>query len=120
MITMAIAIIVLILLLTIFGIMLSYKNKVVFPPSKNTCPDYWSEVFDDNGKSVCQIDNRNVGTFFSDTTSTPGYNSVNKTVNFNDPGWANIGKSSAMCSLQKWCNSKKIVWDGVSNYNGCK
>lgn len=120
MITLAIAIVALILILTIVGVMLSNKSEVVFPPSKNTCPDYWSQQIDASNNSVCKIDNRNIGTFSTDKTATPGYNADNQTIDFNAPGWGNQGNSSTLCSLQKWCHNKKISWDGVSNYNGCK
>jgi hypothetical protein len=119
MIAMAIAIIVLIIILTVIGVMLSYKNTVSFPPSQNACPDYWTETVDNNGKIVCTIDQRNQGTFTS-TSSTPGYNASNQTINFKDPGWGNTDNSSATCSLKKWANTNYILWDGVSNYNGCK
>ena len=117
--TMAIALIILILILTVMGIMLSNKNKVVFPPSKNACPDYWTEVIKE-GKNVCQIDNRNIGTFNVSTSKDPGYDVSTRTINFKDPAWANKGDGTALCAMQKWCNANRISWDGVSNYNGCK
>lgn len=120
-IAMAIAIIVLILILTVIGVMLSYKNKMVFPPSKNMCPDYWTEVSDTStGKMVCQIDDRNAGTFRSNLDSTPGYDSAKQTIDFKHPRWGNIGDSSALCAMKKWSNTNGILWDGVTNYNGCK
>lgn len=123
MITMAIAVVALILILTVVGVMLSNKSSVVFPPSRNTCPDYWDQIIDStNNKYTCKINDRNKGTFVptTDTAATPGYNAEKNAIDFNHEGWGKQGNSSSLCSLQKWCHDKKISWDGVSNYNGCK
>ena len=121
MITMAIAIIILILILTIIGVMLSQHNNTIFPPTKNPCPDYWTELIDTNGTISCQIDSRNIGSFNSNKNPhAPGYNSSNNSINFNDPGWSKYSNATTiMCGLKKWCNQNKIMWDGVSNFNGC-
>ncbi len=46
-------------------------------------------------------------------------------MNNNDSQWTNYPVYSSMglsprCVKRKWANDKGIVWDGVSNYNGCQ
>ena len=126
-----IATVILILLLTVIGIILSQKdNSKVFPPSKNTCPDYWTASGD-----TCVIDNRNKGiitydtgynltsdkqTTLTDTTKifSPGFDG-NKSINFKDAQWATSYGKTQECALHKWTNQNKISWDGISNYNDC-
>jgi hypothetical protein len=132
-IVLSIAIILLILLLTYIGILMT--NSVandkanLFPPIANTCPDYWSISVTDS--SACVIPNfgaRNVGIAYDSTgklntsvSSAKGYgveNSSQYKINFNDVNWASAGKV-AICAQKDWANKNNILWDGVSNYNGC-
>ena len=120
-ITVTVAIVVLIIILTIIGVMLSYKTAAVFPPSKNDCPDYWTEETDPNTKKmVCRVDPRNSGTLSSYTGKIPGYNHTNGTIDFNNPGWGDAGSGSPSCSWKVWANNTNIIWDGISNLNSCK
>lgn len=133
-----VAIVILILLLTIIGIILSQKNNAqVYPPSKNTCPDYWTASVDNSGNTICVINDKNKGIIASNTNGykltldknlpttdktmifTPGFNSSNNSINFKDPMWATSYGKTQECSLNKWTNENKIIWDGISNYNGC-
>lgn len=136
-IVIVVAIVILIIFLTIIGIILSQKNNVqVFPPSKNTCPDYWASSVSGN-TIVCSINanninkglitndgnnyNYNLTTNKSESSSstffTPGLNS--NTINFSDPTWASGYGITQQCALKKWANQTKVNWDGISNYNGC-
>lgn len=131
-IVLSVAIILLILILTYLGIVMG-QNKTstsssAFPPIKNTCPDYWSISKTD--LSSCEIPAsgaRNVGNIYDSTgvvlleeKTTPGYKigSTPLKINFNDGGWTS-GGTSATCSQKNWANQNNIIWDGVSNYNGC-
>lgn len=134
-IVMSIATIVLIILLTIIGIILSQKNNAqIYPPSKNTCPDYWKADKDAAGNAVCIINDINKGNINKDTTGnyllstdkyntlkvfTPAYVDGSNKINFNDATWASGFSTTQQCALKKWSNTNKINWDGISNFNGC-
>lgn len=132
-----IATVILILILTIIGIILSQKNNAqVYPPSKNTCPDYWT-AHDNSGNITCIINDKNKGIIDISNNSyklttdknlptidntmifTPGFNSSNNSINFNDSLWATSYGKTQECALNKWTNQNKISWDGISNFNGC-
>jgi len=124
MIVLAIAVVVLIIILTVIGLgFRNLKNKVVYPPIANQCPDYWT-VAADNKSCVIPVTNPiNTGTIISSsgsvsfTTSVPGYDSSNKSIDFTNAGWS--ANNSATCNKQAWANQYKVVWDGISNYNSC-
>jgi hypothetical protein len=141
---LSIAAILLILLLTFIGILMSHKgSSQVFPVERNDCPDFWEVYIDpeSNGSSKsartgkCIIPSAksklNCGNIYSgellnrdiaaDSSITPGFNSVtqddNSIVNFidfNDKGWA-----GGICVKRTWARNQQIEWDGVSNYNSC-
>jgi hypothetical protein len=120
-IVLTIAIIFLILILTIVGITLnSTNNNQSFPPTKNTCPDYWTV-------STCILDPRNMGTITKNSDNTYKFPSSTKGVvdsstgkiNFTDSTWASSYMRTNQCALYQWTNNNKISWDGVSNFNGC-
>lgn len=131
-IVIVVATVILILLLTVIGIILSQKNNVqVFPPSKNTCPDYWTVsgdkcVIDDKNKGIISNVNSNYNltsdkqTSRTDSTKifTPGFDGT-KSINFKDAKWATSYGNTQECALHKWTNQNKISWDGISNYNNC-
>lgn len=121
---------ILIILLTIIGIILSQKNNSqVFPPSKTTCPDYWTSSTNSGNTVVCTISDLNKGKINLNNTNlttdkndnskifTPGFNG--STINFSDPNWATGYGTTQQCALNKWANQNNINWDGISNYNGC-
>jgi Tfp pilus assembly protein PilW len=135
-----VATVVLILLLTVVGIILSQKNNaLVYPSSKNTCPDYWTAKTIPGGTSgntiVCTINDINKGSITgrvgsynltsdktvstTDTSKifTPGYSG--SYIDFNDNKWATEYSTTQQCALNKWANKNKINWDGISNFNGC-
>jgi hypothetical protein len=123
-IVIAIAIILLIIMLTYVGMRMVGANKsgnsdTVFPPTTNSCPDRWTTIGD-----VCTIPETNgnnrgiMDTVGLTAINTPGYTSTSKTIDFSDVGWDALGTTSR-CAKQKWVNSRGIIWDGVSNYNQC-
>ena len=130
-IVLSIAVMLLIIILTIVGLMMSSnKNTEVFPPTKNTCPDSWKSV-----KGGCQlIDGKNRGSFMINDNATPGYTQASdipdpldatKTVpapiviDFANTAWSGKGGKTAICATRDWANKNGIVWDGVANYNAC-
>ena len=126
-IVLSIAAIVLIVLLTYIGIQLSKPGVTVpvFPPTYNTCPDFW-----DIQGNVCVIPSstgKNVGGIYNTTPTsaslkltkeeTYGLSEDKKTIDFSDPKWG-TGKN-AICAQQTWSNKYQILFDGISNYNKC-
>jgi hypothetical protein len=128
-IVLAIAIILLILILTYVGITMGDKKKIAnqqFPPSSATCPDYWDVSTTD--PSFCSLPKpgfKNIGDVYDKTgtntlttKNTFGYDSTKKIINFNDKSWENTGVTT-LCAKKKWANNHGIVWDGISNSNTC-
>jgi len=126
-----VAAVILILIFVTIGILTNYsKMDNVFPPISNTCPDYW--VVDTSGNcripvpgslntgSVYTGENINLTDSKDDTSKiyTPGYSSANGTINFSDPLWGSIGKTT-ICAKKTWSTKNTLNWDGVSNYNSC-
>lgn len=125
-IVLTVAIVALVLVLTVIGILMSKKtNSIAYPPSYNTCPDYWTVATDGSSCILpTAASSLNVGSMYTTNgslvpgiVSTPGYSydaSNNQAlINFSNSGWSGI------CSMQSWANNYNIVWDGVSNYNSC-
>jgi hypothetical protein len=133
-IVIGIAILVLIIILAVIGVQMSSKtaNKVTFPPTQGTCPDYWS-IADDN--KSCQIplittsqplsSLKNVGKVYDANgkllltpQNTFGFDPSKKTIDFTNKSWTSLGSTNT-CQERTWANNYNILWDGVSNYNKC-
>ena len=123
-----IAIIFLILLFLFLGIMIRNQNSTaIYPPTSNVCPDYWSK--DNNGNCLMptKMSLENATTFInSGGQSNLGKNSNiapfskdGKSFDVNNLLWSSGGKST-LCAQKDWSNQNNIIWDGVSNFNGCK
>jgi hypothetical protein len=129
-IVLTVALVILILLLTFIGIIMS-KNRTsqAYPPAYNTCPDYWAVATDGSNCVIPNFNGINTGTLYtsggilnSSVYSTFGFNSptdpkTNKTtyqINFTDPSW-----KGSVCNQKAWATNNNIVWDGISNYNSC-
>jgi hypothetical protein len=105
---LGIAVVLLILILTGVGIMMTgSSNAEVWPPSKNTCPDYWQ--VDTADASLCLVSASNAGTLDGNITS----------MDFNNPAFASNYQTTQVCALRMWALANGIEWDGVTNYNGC-
>lgn len=104
-----IALFVLIALLISVGILLNKHSKNTnWPPTQNTCPDYWTE---DIANGTCN----------ADAALNTGDNGVISTVISNNQG-NKIGDvtEQTRCEKKTWANDNGIMWNGVSNYNGCE
>jgi len=125
-IVLTVAIIILIIVLTVIGILMTQKtNSIAYPPAYNSCPDYWSVTTDGSSCIIpTAASSLNTGSMYNQAgtlvpgiISTPGYSydTVNNQaiIDFNNSGWTGV------CSMQTWANTYGIVWDGVSNYNSC-
>jgi len=128
---LTVALVVLILLLTFIGIVMSnQKRNMTYPPTYNTCPDYWTISTDGSNCIIPTYNSQlNIGSLYSSPNvlaqsvySTPGFNSptdpaTNATtnqINFNDSNW-----KGSICNQKTWAVNNSIVWDGISNYNSC-
>jgi len=133
---LVVAAIILILIFSTVGILTKYSTSdKAYPPIENTCPDYWG--VDANGNCIIPptYTSLNVGHIYSATSPypinltndrlvtekiyTPGYDSANANINFNDALWGSIGKTP-LCAKKDWSTKNEIAWDGVSNYNSCE
>jgi len=117
----AVAIILLISVLTYVGIKMSDKtsNVLVYPPSSQPCPDYWVQSSDSKnpGCVIGKINSGNTSGNYN-ISDTLGYKVNGNVINFADNAWTSGGKT-AICQQQKWANKYDVHWDGVSNYNSC-
>ena len=126
-----VATILLIIIFSAIGILTKYSSAdKIYPPTANTCPDYWSV----NNSGNCVIPPspsgsttppKNIGNIYDDDgnsnltdSNTPGFINGNSEINFSATGWSSATKS-AICTKKKWTNTNNIAWDGVSNYNSC-
>jgi hypothetical protein len=172
--TIVIALIILIVMLTMIGIILSYGNETkVYPPIQNEAPDYWSKasadefgandaaIADDGinlpagtvqtnffkvpiGQTNPGNSNFQNGSIVNTEYWTVADNTANKKkpancggitgvkitksgnenyyIQFigNDAEWtAAYPGLTVRCAKQKWALDRGIVWDGVTNFNGC-
>jgi len=159
------ALVLLILVLTALGIMMTYlQSTTPFPPTQNSCPDYWDASASNpdlckfplkgntNNGGIDGIEKRekdangnqyiNASSGTADSWHTklklqtddtpPKYFNIadasakNETryayiqLNNIDSGWSALypGKT-VRCAQQAWAIENGLVWDGVTNYNGC-
>jgi hypothetical protein len=124
-IVISILIVFLIIVLSYYGIVLHKKIKDVkeYPPQPpSTCPDYWSVNVD--GKCIIPLQNtKNTGSIYGANNELllnekSTYGLINGNVDFNNNTWS-AGGANATCNKKKWANTNNIVWDGVTNFNGC-
>ena len=161
--TIVIALIILIIMLTMIGIILSYGNETkVFPPVQNEGPEYWSRAVSgdisgnnlpsgtsvtnffkvpirqtnpgnsdfqdgDNVKDWTEASNSgnqqtpaNIDGITGVKTGTTSPYTYYIQLSGNDAEWGNLYPGlTVRCAKQKWALDRGIVWDGVTNYNGC-
>ena len=124
-IVLGVATVILILILTFIGILMQSQNKgQVWPPVVNTCPDNWTV----DGSGNCTIPSSISEPGYSNMGSTPSFISASLekyklegSTSKLDPkhsAWAANGASTE-CAQKAWTQKYGILWDGISNYNGC-
>lgn len=105
-----IALFVLIALLISVGILLNKHSKnTSWPPTQNTCPDYWTEGTTEDATGKCKA-----------TAALNTGDGVTST-EIKDEEGNPIGDwtDKTRCEKRTWANDHNIMWSGVSNYNGC-
>ena len=118
-IVLGIATVALILVLTYMGIFLtsSSYNKSVYPPTQNTCPDYW--LLDESGRCIIPSSDSANYPINRVTNSTYGYNSSSNSIDFNNSAWSTTPGLTQRCALRNWSIDNGITWDGITNFNQC-
>lgn len=132
---LGVAVAILIIILAVFGVMMAkHKKNLIYPPTSLPCPNYWLR----NSDGTCMIPIApeaprgmtgqpqyvpvNLGKWDKKTYNEkplPGLDATGLNVDFNSTAWG-TNAGSATCAKRDWANKNKILWDGVSNYNGCK
>jgi hypothetical protein len=99
-ITLSVASVALILILTVTGILLlNDKRSQKFPTAHAKCPDGWIHTpggEDDSGTCTYDDDNEN-----------------------NGDAVANYVINDDICLNKAWADQNGIYWDGVTTYNSC-
>jgi len=122
-----ITIVVLIIALVFIGLLMSGAGKTsLYPAVANACPDYWLAGTTPGTcvlPGAASMKNYVIPSSLSSTTTSglifsSESSTVPTAINFADPGWS-TGSKSAICSKRTWCMKNNVLWDGVSNYNGC-
>jgi hypothetical protein len=128
-IVLSIAAVLLILILTYVGLLMTSKSASTqnFPPTVASCPDYWPSGVDPSSCAIPVSGSKNTGSIYDinnnnaillNGNNTPGYSATNKAVVFAHEGWS-AGGSNTTCAQKKWATQYGIQWDGISNFNGC-
>jgi len=99
---------VLLILVIMAIIMYRTKDKQIYPPVVQPCPDYYNT----DGSGNC-IANEYVWFVSSESSKKTGL-SCSK-VNFSEFKNPGIGVSSALCTKKNWANDCSVSWDGVTN-----
>ena len=105
-ITLVVASVSLILVLTIAGILLTKdKRSQKFPTSHSDVPDGWSKA-----------PNTTIPGYTLTSDGTNGDPDTNETKDFNTTGeWKDID----ICIKKAWADQNNVYWDGITTYNGC-
>ena len=109
----------LILVLTIYGVMLSnLSQSEKFPTVQNACPTFWGIDEKQNCLNTSNVNNISGGV----PENTPGVLPTNNGFSPNHTGWDSGAYKglSGVCAKRQWTiDNGNIIWDGVSNYNSC-
>jgi len=140
------ATVILIIVLIAFGVMMSELHTTdLFPPTYQTCPDMWAidaaggcivpsgTTTKNRGLSTTSDSSPYVttssgdGSLPKDSTDTTSRlligltSSSSASLKLNDASIISglYPSKSDRCSKKQWALNNGIVWDGVTNYNGC-
>lgn len=109
-----VALVLLIISLTLYGVYYNTIRMRPFPETQEICPKNWTK---NEGNCMNPVGSNRLNTI---PTTTPGYLVNGLGFNPNDVKWESYnGAKNAICGKQKWANENSISWDGISNYNSC-
>ena len=133
-IVLSIAIVLLILILTYVGIVMTYyksNSAKVYPPVANKCPDYWNISSDGSGciipyestsknYSLKLLNDVSSGIVPNNAFLVKWSSTDMSMILLDDPSMSSYnGATIQNCGKKNWANYYGIEWDGVSNYNNC-
>lgn len=99
-----------ILLLAIVAVVMYYtKNKQIYPPILSRCPDFYNLDVNNNcvNSGIWDKTKLTIGCDYMDFSG-------------NDYNIQGTGPTSGLCMKQKWANTCKVSWDGITNnYSIC-
>jgi hypothetical protein len=102
-ITMVVAIVILIFCLAAIGVIMYYSvNESVFPPIAATCPAFFEQHRDDEGKVTCSLDGQII----------PGYSTAKKC---NRDFELHNSSKVERCNNRTLANLCNWSWDGITN-----
>ena len=104
-----------------FRVPLGQTNPGKLQTSTNTInPDYWTDACNNSSpKTPAKFDGYITGVKIGEGNTTSPFKYYIQ-MKGNDPEWGNLyPKMTIRCAKQKWALDRGIVWDGVTNYNGC-
>jgi hypothetical protein len=121
-ITITVAVVLLILILTYIGVyVMGGSDNTPYPPESLQCPDYWEKSGADckiPGASTTNAGTRDNSGDLENTPSGVPYIS-DSILSGDDASWQTSDGLSAKCAKKIWANNNNVVWDGISNYNSC-
>jgi len=114
-ITLVVASVSLILILTIAGILLTKdKHSQKFPTSHSDVPDGWEKTVMSGGTGYT-LTHKGVPV---DGTNT--YNYTNPPTKVPDKVFTGaVWKDIDICEKKAWADQNNVYWDGITTYNGC-
>ena len=117
-ITLVVASVSLILVLTIAGILLTKdKRSQKFPTSHKDVPDGWNKIEDKSGDTLngYKLTHINIGDSGGTTEYTNPTTYTDTSVLFTGAVWEDID----ICIKKAWADQNNVYWDGITTYNGC-
>ena len=122
---LAIAILLLIIMLTFIGTRIKQNEKSgntsnnIFPPVQNTCPDLWEATQEGDDIIECKIpSDKNIGNLKSNNKIDDLIANDIRGIN-EDKDAINFAAYETECDKKRWADKYNIKWDGISNYNQC-
>jgi len=111
-----VALVLLIISLTLFGVYYRTFSVKPFPETQDFCPKLWT--VDSSGNCIKPSTDISYNKLNSIPIDTPG--KLSNGFNPNDSGWGLYsGATNSICGKKKWSDKNNITWNGVSNYNSC-
>lgn len=114
-ITLVVASVSLILVLTIAGILLKKdEDSQKFPTSHKDVPDGWEKTDKVDGTGYELTHTAGEGDVYTNPTRVGTATQV-ASKEFTGTVWKDID----ICEKKKWADQNNVYWDGVTTYNGC-
>jgi hypothetical protein len=121
-----VALILLLIALTMYGVFYKKIDAKAYPYTQDSCPKQWK--VDHSGNCInpfCPSGNicNSLAPGGEWIKNTPGYiTTADGLGGFNptDAGWASFNSaSSSNCGQKSWSTTNNIDWNGITTYNNC-